>query len=70
MGMRLNAGIDAEALAARYPQAWRHFAPALAWGVETGLTEREGSMLRLTLHGRRLADELFVRVMEPSLVGP
>ncbi len=69
MGMRLNAGIDAEALAARYPEAWRRFSPALAWGAETGLTERDGTTLRLTRRGRRLANELFVRVFDPSLVG-
>ena len=53
--------IDAEALGARYPEAWRRFSPALAWGAETGLTERDGTTLRLTRRGRRLANELFVR---------
>ncbi len=68
MGMRLNAGIDTEELAIRYPDAWRGFAPALAWGAETRLIERDGVTLRLTKRGRRLANELFIRVFDPSLI--
>ena len=69
MGLRLNEGIDADAFRARYGAAWDRVAGALAWGEREGLLEREGARVRLTRRGRRLANEVFVRVVEPSLVG-
>ena len=42
---------------------------ALAWDEREGLLKREGARVRLTRRGRRLANEVFVRVLEPSLVG-
>ncbi len=68
MGMRLNAGIDTETFARRYPTAWDGFQEALAWGQRESLIVRAQGRLRLTTRGRRLANELFVRIMEPSLV--
>ncbi len=68
MGMRLNAGIDTKAFARRYPTPWASFQEAIDWGARAGLTSTDGAQLCLTSKGRRLANELFVRVMEPSLV--
>jgi oxygen-independent coproporphyrinogen-3 oxidase len=68
MGMRLNAGIDTKTFARDYPDAWSGFQEALAWGQGEGLTATESARLMLTAKGRRLANELFVRIMEPSLL--
>ena len=68
LGLRLNEGIDADAMAAAYPEAWPRLQPGLDWGEETRLLERDGDRRRLTPRGRRLANELFVRLLEPSLV--
>ena len=69
MGLRLNEGVDADAFRARYEPAWERVSGALAWGEREGLLEHEGARVRLTRRGRRLANEVFVRVVEPSLVG-
>ena len=69
MGLRLNDGIDTDAFRARYGRAWERVSEALAWGEREGLLEREDARVRLTRRGRRLANEVFVRVVDPSLVG-
>ena len=69
MGLRLNEGIDTDAFRARYGRAWERVSEALAWGEREGLLEREDARVRLTRRGRRLANEVFVRVVDPSLVG-
>ena len=68
MRLRLNEGIDARAMAAAHASDWPQLEPALAWGQREALLAREGDRLRLTTRGRRLANELFVRLLEPSLV--
>ena len=68
LGLRLNAGIDEGEMRGRYVDAWTDVEPGLAWGVEQGLLERRGGRLTLTHRGRRLANEVFVRVLEPELV--
>lgn len=68
LGLRLNAGIDEGALRDRYGAGWAGVEAGLGWGVEQGLLDRAGGRLRLTRRGRRLANEVFVRVLEPSLV--
>ena len=67
MGLRLNAGIDVEGFASRYGAPFAAMEPAFAWGETQGLLEREGAVLRLTHKGRRLANEVFVRVVEPCI---
>ncbi len=67
LGLRLNAGVDVEALATRYVATWERFQPALEWATAAELLTRDASRLRLTRKGRRLANEVFVRLMEPSL---
>ena len=63
MGLRLNAGIDVGAFTARYGAPFAAMAPAFAWGEAQGLLSREGSTLRFTRRGRRLANEVLVRVL-------
>ena len=67
LGLRLNAGVDVEALATRYVAPWERFQPALEWAMAAELLLRDHGRLRLTRKGRRLANEVFVRLMEPSL---
>ena len=67
LGLRLNAGVDVEALATRYVAPWERFQPALEWATAAELLLRDHGRLRLTRKGRRLANEVFVRLMEPSL---
>ncbi|HXG39409.1 MAG TPA: hypothetical protein VNJ28_00570, partial [Candidatus Limnocylindrales bacterium] len=58
LGLRTARGVDAE-LAARDP-----LAPLVPWALERGLLEaRPGGRLGLTLRGRLLSDELFVRLL-------
>ena len=67
LGLRLNAGIDEAQMRARYGDAWTSVEPGLGWGLGEGLLERREGRLRLTRRGRRLANEVFVRVLEPEL---
>ncbi|MCY3918936.1 MAG: radical SAM family heme chaperone HemW [Chloroflexi bacterium] len=68
LGLRLNAGIDEAALRSRHGAAWGVVEPGLRWGEESGLLERSNGRLRLTRRGRRLANEVFVRVVAPEVV--
>ncbi len=68
LGLRLNTGIDEAALRSRHGAAWAVVEPGLRWGEESGLLERSGGRLRLTRRGRRLANEVFVRVVAPEVV--
>ena len=72
LGLRLNAGIDEPALRSRYGDAWAVVEPGLRWGEGSGLLERSGGGggggLRLSRRGRRLANEVFVRVVAPEVV--
>ena len=68
MGMRLNAGIDVDAFGREFPVQWSRWEAVVEWATGVELTERSEGWLRLTPKGRRLADELFVRVMEPTLI--
>ena len=69
MGLRLNAGIDVSKFRTA-PTARRGIGLRVRsnWASEAGLLERDGAQLRLTQRGRRLANEVFVRMMEPDLV--
>jgi oxygen-independent coproporphyrinogen-3 oxidase len=64
-GLRLNAGVNPAALAARFatplPARVTHLFEAL---VEEGLMEAEGSQVRLTGEGRMRADAVGVSILE------
>ena len=69
LGLRLNAGIDEAALRSRYGDGLggRRAGPPLGF-EQSGLLERSEGSLRLTHRGRRLANEVFVRVVAPEVV--
>ncbi len=68
LGLRLNEGVVAAEFARRYPTAWERYRPAVEWSKGVGLAEEVDGRLRLTSRGRRLSNEVFVRLLEPSLV--
>jgi coproporphyrinogen III oxidase-like Fe-S oxidoreductase len=58
LALRTSAGLSVAALDAK------PLGPALAWAVESGLLERTTSdRLVLTLSGRLLSNEVFVRLL-------
>ncbi len=68
LGLRLNVGVNEAAMRDRYGEAWASLEAGLSWGREEGLLERREQRLRLTTRGRRLANEVFVRLVAPELV--
>ncbi len=60
-GLRLWEGIDEAML----PAAYAEVKPVLDWAVAHGLSERGGGRLRLTRRGHAVANEVFVRLLEP-----
>ena len=71
LGLRLTEGVDEASLRARCPDAYADVAPAIDWAIGSGLATRGGGndqRLLLTARGRALANEVFVRLVEPSLV--
>ncbi len=59
-GLRLTAGLDTEAVGARYGvDVWGRFGPALEPFVAEGLLLRDGGRLRLTRPGMLVANEIM-----------
>jgi len=64
LGLRLNRGVDLDAIRARFM-----LAPEIAFGgvirelADAGLVERDGRTLRLTACGRLLSNEVFERFL-------
>jgi oxygen-independent coproporphyrinogen III oxidase len=59
-GLRLSAGIDIEAIGARYGRdVWRHYGAALEPFLEARWVVREGPRLRLTRDGMLMANEVM-----------
>jgi len=63
-GLRLMEGVDES----RLPDLYRQVRPVLDWAVDRGLAERRDGRLRLTRRGHAVANEVFVRLLDPSLV--
>jgi oxygen-independent coproporphyrinogen-3 oxidase len=62
LGLRLTRGVDLRKVAAEFGEdAIAGFSEAIADFVETGLMEKEGNVIRLTLRGRLLSNEVFER---------
>lgn len=60
-GLRLMEGVDERSL----PDIYREVRPVLDWAVENGLARRSEGLLRLTNRGHAVANEIFVRLLEP-----
>jgi oxygen-independent coproporphyrinogen-3 oxidase len=64
LGLRMNQGVDVEALRAEFGEALVQGAVAALSDVEeAGLVEREGSRVRLTARGRMVSNEVFSRLL-------
>ena len=64
LGLRLNRGVDLDALKRRFGDALKQHEAALDELVSAGLLVLEGSRLRLTPRGRLLSNEVFQRFVE------
>ena len=60
-GLRLFEGVDEDCL----PPAYAQLRPVLDWAVANGLARRDDGRLRLTPRGHAVANEIFVRLLEP-----
>ncbi len=64
LGLRMNVGVDLEALRAEFGEGLTQGAVAALNEVEeAGLVEREGSWVRLTARGRMVSNEVFSRLL-------
>jgi oxygen-independent coproporphyrinogen-3 oxidase len=64
LGLRMNEGVDLEALRAEFGEGlMRGAVEALGDVVEAGLVVRAGSRLRLTARGRMASNEVFSRLL-------
>ena len=61
-GLRLMEGIDERAL----PDAYEQVRPVLDWAVQHGLAQRRDHRLSLSRRGHAVANEIFVRLLEPQ----
>ena len=68
LGLRLTEGVDEAALQRRYPAAYGQVEAVVEWALGAALAERRTGRLRLTERGHGVANEVFVRLVEPSLV--
>ena len=71
LGLRLNQGIDLGVLRARYgaelnAKAVGAWESAIEQGVQEGLLEQHGAILRLTARGRLLSNEVFARLLSDT----
>jgi oxygen-independent coproporphyrinogen-3 oxidase len=64
LGLRMNEGVDLEALETEFSAELTQQAVAALGDVEeAGLAVREGSWVRLTARGRMVSNEVFSRLM-------
>jgi oxygen-independent coproporphyrinogen-3 oxidase len=64
LGLRLNEGLDVGEFESRFGRTLDHvYGPVLTETESFGLLERENGRVRLTEHGRLLANEVFVRLL-------
>ena len=69
LGLRLAEGVDLAHARRRWPAQLDAMRPAIDWAVGAGLAEEAGERLRLSERGHQLANEVFVRLVDPSLAG-
>jgi oxygen-independent coproporphyrinogen-3 oxidase len=64
LGLRMNVGVDLEALRAEFGEGLvRGATDAMEDAEEAGVAERDGSWLRLTARGRMASNEVFSRLL-------
>ena len=69
LGLRMNVGVDLEALRAEFGEGLvRGAMDAMEDAEDAGLAEREGSWLRLTARGRVASNEVFSRLLVGAAV--
>ena len=61
-GLRLMEGVHEGSL----PDSYEQVRPVLDWAVENNLAQRSGGRLSLTKRGHAVANEIFVRLLEPA----
>ena len=61
-GLRLMEGVDEGSL----PPIYEQVRPVLDWAVDNQLARRREGRLLLTLRGHAVANEIFVRLLEPA----
>ena len=57
-------GLDEASL----PKAYEQVKPVIDWAVESRLAKRSNGTLRLTRRGHAVANEIFVRLLDPTLL--
>ena len=62
-GLRLMEGVDEGKLSGGYAA----IRPVMDWAVANGLAERNQGRIRLTKRGHAVANEIFVRLIDPTL---
>jgi oxygen-independent coproporphyrinogen-3 oxidase len=68
LGLRLNRGVDLKEVAAKFGAgAVSGFNEAITEFVETGLMDREDTLIRLTPRGRLLSNEVFERFVSGAV---
>ena len=69
LGLRMNVGVDLEALRAEFGEGLvRGAMDAMEDAEDAGLAECEGSWLRLTARGRMASNEVFSRLLVGTAV--
>ena len=68
LGLRMNVGVDLEALRGEFGELVSGVVEALGDVEEAGLVERDGSWVRLTARGRMASNEVFGRLLVGATV--
>ena len=68
LGLRLREGVDLHALQRRHPAAFAEVEHVIEWALRTELAEQHDAQLLLTSRGHAVANEIFVRLVDPSLL--
>jgi oxygen-independent coproporphyrinogen-3 oxidase len=68
LGLRLNRGVDLQGLRQEFsPEMVGPFESGIRQGLDEGLLEQQGTILRLTVRGRLLSNEVFARFIADEI---
>ena len=62
-GLRLMEGVSETSL----PRGYAELRPVIDWAARSGLAQRRAGRISLTRRGHAVANEIFVRLLDPSL---